>query len=52
MLKNTIVLRAAINNEEYKFREKVRERNMRFTLFDKLSMSMGRENGFYYYRIS
>ena len=36
-----VVLRAAINNEEYKFREKVRERNTRFTWFDKLSTSIG-----------
>ena len=31
------MLRAAINNGENKFREKVRERNTRFTWFDKLS---------------
>ena len=35
------MLRVAINNGEYKFREKVRERNMRFMWFDKLSTSMG-----------
>ena len=34
-----VVLRAAINNGENKFREKVKERNTRFTWFDKLSMS-------------
>ena len=35
------MLRAAINNGENKFREKVRERNTRFTWFDKLSTSTG-----------
>ena len=34
-----VVLRAAINNGENKFREKVKERNTRFTWFDKLSTS-------------
>ena len=43
-----VALRAAINNEKNKFREKVRERNTRFTWFDKLSTSMG-ESGCYYY---
>ena len=40
-VKETVVLKAAINNEENKFREKVRERNTRFTWFDKLSTSTG-----------
>ena len=31
------MLRAVINNKENKFRKKVRERNTRFTWFDKLS---------------
>ena len=35
----SVVLRVAINNEENKFREKVRERNTRFTWFDKLFTS-------------
>ena len=35
------MLRAAINNGENKFREKIRERNTRFTWFDKLSTSTG-----------
>ena len=34
------MLRVAINNEEYKFTKKVRERNTRFTWFDKLSTFM------------
>ena len=36
-----VVLRAAINNEKNKFREKIRERNTRFTWFDKLFTSTG-----------
>ena len=35
------MLGTTINNGEYKFREKVRERNTRFTWFDKLSTSTG-----------
>ena len=35
------MLRGAINNEEYKFRKNVRERNTRFTWFDKLSTFTG-----------
>ena len=41
LLFNFVVLRATINNGENKFKEKVRERNTRFTWFDKLSTSTG-----------
>ena len=37
----SVVFRAAINNREKKFREKIKERNTRFTWFDKLSTSTG-----------
>ena len=36
-----VVLRAAINNGENKFREIIRVRNTRLTWFDKLSTSTG-----------
>ena len=35
------MLKAAINNGKNKFKEKIRERNTRFTWFDKLSTSTG-----------
>ena len=35
------MFRVSINNEENKFRKKVKERNTRFTWFDKLSTSTG-----------
>ena len=41
MVSTVVMLRATINNGENKFREKVRERNTRFTWFDKLSTSTG-----------
>ena len=37
----SVVLKVAINNGENKFREKIKERNTRFTWFDKLSRSTG-----------
>ena len=36
-----VALKTAINNEKNKFKEKVRERNTKFTWFDKLSTSTG-----------